>query len=105
MYDMSIDIAPARPSGDDEVGQIHHSESLAVAAVTAYTRCLTRVSFLVGEIGSVALLRRSLRDQDLPFLPYTPVSFELHWTEIPSVECRRRGLQKHSRLSNTSALG
>ena len=56
-----------------EVGEIRNSEALAAAAVSAYSKFLTSVSSLVGVMGGVALLRRSLRHKEAPSLPYAQV--------------------------------
>lgn len=59
-----------------EVGETKNSEALAVAAVNAYAKLLTSVSSLVGLLGGVALLRRSLRNKDVISLPYSQVLAE-----------------------------
>ena len=56
-----------------EVGEIRNSEALAVAAVSAYSKFLLSVSSLVGVMGGVALLRRSLRHKEAPSFPYAQV--------------------------------
>jgi hypothetical protein len=62
----------ARQVMTQEVGESQTSEALAVVALNAYAKFLTSVAALVGTMGSVALLRRSLFKKE-PSIPYTQV--------------------------------
>ena len=56
-----------------QVGTSRDSDSVASAAVTVYRQLLDSLSPLLGELGSAALLRRSLRLTETAFPCYTEV--------------------------------
>lgn len=56
-----------------QFGASQDPEELALAAVAVYTQLLTRVSALVGDIGSPALFRRSVRLMEHAFPFYAAV--------------------------------
>ena len=56
-----------------QVGTSRDPDSVASAAVTVYTQLLSTLSHLLGELGSAALLRRSLRLTETAFPCYTEV--------------------------------
>jgi hypothetical protein len=56
-----------------QVGTSRDPDSVASAAVTVYTQLLSNLSPLLGELGSAALLRRSLRLMETAFPCYTEV--------------------------------
>jgi hypothetical protein len=63
----------ARRMMTQEVGEIRDSEGLASGVVAVYAKLLTRVSSLVGVMGSIGLFRRSLRLMQAAFPRYTEV--------------------------------
>ena len=56
-----------------ELGKIHDSEALAVAAVNAYATFMIRMSSSIGLTASVMLFRRSLRHKEAASVPYSRV--------------------------------
>ena len=54
-----------------EVGTSRESDDVAAAAVTIYTKLLGSLSPLLGEIGSTALFRRSVKLAEASFPCYT----------------------------------